>query len=109
MGAAHEIKRRSRRMIVPIVGALFVCYFLVHAFQGDRGVLAWMHLQKQVAIAEQTLAETKAIRTDYESRISLLRSEHFDADMLDERARIMAGLVRPDEFIVIDALAADKR
>ena len=58
-------------MIVPIVGALFVCYFLVHAFQGDRGVLAWMHLQKQVAIAEQTLAETKAIRTDYESRISL--------------------------------------
>jgi len=31
-------------MIVPIVGALFVCYFLVHSFQGDRGVLAWMHL-----------------------------------------------------------------
>lgn len=96
-------------MIVPIVGALFVCYFLVHSFQGDRGVLAWMHLQKQVAVAEQTLSETKTVRTDFDRRISLLRSEQLDADMLDERARIMAGLVRPDEFIVIDTEAAQNR
>lgn len=96
-------------MIVPIVGALFVCYFLVHSFQGDRGVLAWMHLQKQVTVAEQTVGETRSVRTEYEQRISLLRSEQLDADMLDERARIMAGLVRPDEFIVIDAEAAEKR
>ena len=106
MGATHEIKRRSRRMIVPIVGALFVCYFLVHAFHGDRGVLAWMHLQKQVSGAEQSLAETKSVRSAYDRRISLLRSEHLDADMLDERARIMAGLVRRDEFIVIETLPA---
>ena len=109
MGAAHEIKRRSRRMIVPIIGALFVCYFLVHAFHGDRGVLAWMHLQKQVEVAEQTLSETKTVRTEYDRRISLLRSEHLDADMLDERARIMAGLVRADEFIVIETPAAEQR
>lgn len=92
-------------MIVPIVGALFVCYFLVHAFHGDRGILAWMHLQKQVTVAEQTLEQTKAVRTQYDSRIALLRSEQLDADMLDERARIMTGLVRPDEFIVIDTEA----
>ena len=105
MGAVLEIKRRSRRMIVPIVGALFVCYFLVHAFHGDRGVIAWMHLQKQVAAAEQTIAATRHVREDYERRISLLKSEHLDADMLDERARIMAGLVRPDEIILVDAQA----
>jgi len=109
MGAVHEIKRRSRRMIVPIVGALFVCYFLVHAFHGDRGVLVWMHLQKQVAVAEQTLSETKSVRTEYERRTSLLRSAHLDRDMLDERARIMAGLVRPDEFIIIDAPISEER
>ena len=96
-------------MIVPIVGALFVCYFLVHAFHGDRGVLAWMHLQKQVSVAEQTLSQTRTVRTGYDRRISLLRSEHLDADMLDERARIMAGLVRPDEFIVLDTEAAQDR
>jgi cell division protein FtsB len=109
MGEVHKIKRRSRRMIVPIVGALFVCYFLVHAFHGDRGILAWMHLQKQVAVAELTLAETNSVRMEYDRRIFLLRSEHLDADMLDERARIMAGLVRPDEFIVIDTMETNAR
>lgn len=109
MGATLEIKRRSRRMIVPIVGALFVCYFLVHSFHGDRGVLAWMHLQKQVTVAEKTLGETSSVRKEYDRRISLLRSEQLDADMLDERARIMAGLVRPDEFIVIDTQAVQDR
>lgn len=96
-------------MIVPIIGALFVCYFLVHAFHGDRGILAWMHLQKQVDVAEQTLAETKSVRMEYDRRISLLRSDHLDADMLDERARIMAGLVRPDEYIVVDTPVAGSR
>jgi cell division protein FtsB len=105
MGAVLEIQSRSRRMSVPIVGALFVCYFLVHAFHGDRGGIAWMHLQKQVSAAEKTLAATRHVREDYERRISLLKSEHLDADMLDERARIMAGLVRPDEIILVDAQA----
>ena len=91
-------------MIVPIIGAIFVCYFLVHAFHGDRGIIAWMHLQKQVSAAEQTLAETRAVRVEYERRISLLQTEQLDPDMLDERARIMAGLVRPDEFIIVDDL-----
>lgn len=89
-------------MIVPILGALFVCYFLIHAFHGDRGLIAWMHLQKEVAAAEETLAETHAVKRGMEKRIALLRSAHLDPDMLDERARLMAGLVRPDEIILID-------
>lgn len=89
-------------MIVPIFGALFVCYFLVHAFHGDRGLIAWMHLQKEVAVAEQTLSETQHIKTGMEKRIALLRTGQLDADMLDERSRLMSGLVRPDEIILID-------
>jgi cell division protein FtsB len=104
MGTAHEIKRRSRRMIVPIIGAMFVAYFLIHAFHGDRGIIAWMHLQKQVSAAEQTLSEMRSVRIKYERRISLLQTEQLDPDMLDERARVMAGLVRPDEYIIVDEL-----
>jgi cell division protein FtsB len=103
MGIAHEIKRRSRRMIVPIIGAIFVAYFLVHAFHGDRGIIAWMHLQKQVSAAKQTLVEIRSVRVKYERRISLLQTEQLDPDMLDERARVMAGLVRSDEYIIVDA------
>ena len=87
-------------MMVPILGALFVCYFIAHAFQGDRGIIAWVHLQKEVAEAERTLSETRAVRGAMEKRIALLRSAHLDPDMLDERARIMTGLIRPDEIIL---------
>ncbi|MEE2997471.1 MAG: septum formation initiator family protein [Pseudomonadota bacterium] len=88
-----------------MIGALFVSYFLIHAFHGDRGIIAWMHVQKQVSAAEDTLKSTRAVRRDYERRISLLRSEQLDADMLDERARLMAGLVHPDEYIIVGAKA----
>lgn len=101
MGATLEIKRRWRRMIVPIIGALFVSYFIAHSFQGDRGIIAWMHLQKEVAEAERTLGETRGAREAMEKRIALLRSAHLDPDMLDERARLMTGLVRPDEVILV--------
>ena len=100
MGSIHEIKRRSRRMLVPIVGALFVSYFIVHAFHGERGIIAWMHLQNQVFSAKQTLMSTKTTRNNYQRRISLLKSDRLNADMLDERARIMAGMVGPDEYII---------
>ena len=96
-------------MFVPILGALFVSYFLVHAVQGNRGVLAWIHLQKQVTLAEHTMNETKSVLIGYERWISLLRSEQLDADMLDERARIMAGLMHPSEFIVVDSEAVENR
>ena len=89
-------------MIVPILGALFVCYFVVHAVYGDRGIIAWKHLQNEVVSAERTLADIRAVRTGMERRIALLRSAHLDPDMLDERARLMTGLVRPDEIILIE-------
>ncbi len=105
MGVLREIKRRSRRMLVQIVGAMFVCYFLVHSFHGDRGIIAWMHLQKQVAVAEKTLSETRAVRQNLDKQIKLLKinpdTGNLDMDMLDERSRLMTGLIRPKEFIIL--------
>ena len=105
MGVLREIKRRSRRMLVLIVGAMFVCYFLVHSFHGDRGIIAWMQLQKQVAVAEKTLSETRAVRQNLDKQIKLLKinpdTGNLDMDMLDERSRLMTGLIRPKEFIIL--------
>ncbi len=105
MNAVREIKRRSRSMLVQIAGALFVCYFLVHSFHGDRGIIAWMHLQKQVAVAEKTLSETRLVREDLEKKIKLLKinpdTGNLDMDMLDERSRLMTGLIKPDEFVIL--------
>ena len=88
-------------MLVPIMGSLFFTYFLVHSFHGERGIIAWLHLQKQVSLAEQTLSGLHDSLDDYDRRINLLRVDQLDGDMLDERARVMAGLVQAGEFIIV--------
>ena len=109
MDIAREVRRRARRMTVPILGAVFVCYFAVHAIHGDRGVITLMQLRKQAEAAEAELAGVRAERAELERKIALLRSEGIDPDMLDERARIMTGLAFPGDLILTEDGGAPAR
>ena len=84
----------------PTLGALIVGYFTLNAFQGDRGILAWVQLHQNVVRAEAIHGKTSAERQRLEHRTSLLKPGNLDPDLLDERARIMAGLGRPDELVI---------
>ncbi len=100
MSLIREIRRRGRFVVGPTLGALIVGYFILHAFQGDRGIFAWFQLRQQVAHAESIVAVTAAERGRLEHRTGLLKTDNLDPDLLDERARIMAGLGRSDEFVI---------
>ena len=101
MSLFREIRRRARHVYGPVLGIGLFAYFTAHAFQGDRGILAWVQLKKQVAEAEETLVRTSAQRAAMEHRISLLRRSHLDPDMLEERARAMTGLGYPDDVVIL--------
>lgn len=103
MSLVVELRRRGRHVIGPTFGALVVGYFLFHAVQGDRGILAWAELKQEVAQAEQTLDRLTKARSKLDSRVKLLRSGSLDRDLLDERARIVSGLANPDEIVIFDA------
>ena len=100
MSLVREIRRRARDVIGPTLGALLVGYFIYHSVQGDRGILAWIHMKLQVAQAEASFVGLHAVRTEFEKRVDRLRSDQLDPDLLDERARVMTGLVRPDEYVI---------
>ena len=100
MSVVLEIRRRGRHVAGSILGALLFAYFLLHAIQGDRGLLAWLQLRQQVAVAEAALSVSEATRTSWEDRIDLLGKGQIDPDMLDERARIVTGFARPDEIVI---------
>lgn len=102
MSLVREVRRRARRHAVPTVGAMLVAYFLVNLVQGDRGFRAWVQLQGEIASAEATLAETAARREAFEARTARLRGPDIDADLLDERARVMSGLAHPDDLVILD-------
>lgn len=98
-----EIRRRGRHVAGSILGALLFAYFLFHAVQGDRGLLAWVQVRQQIVEAEAQLAGMEAARGQWDGRVSLLRSSGLDRDMLDERARLVTGLAREDELVILNA------
>ena len=100
MSLIFELRRRARHIVGPTLGALLVLYFAVHAFEGDRGALAWMQLHQKNSDAANVLFKTVAKRQELEMRVSQLRTGSLDPDLLDERARIMAGLVHSSDLII---------
>ncbi|MFN4281924.1 MAG: FtsB family cell division protein [Alphaproteobacteria bacterium] len=80
-------------------------YFAYHSVQGDRGLIAWMHLSQQTEIAEANFEKVARERLALERRTNLLRPDHLDPDMLDERVRSSLGLLLPNEIVIMDGPA----
>jgi cell division protein FtsB len=91
---------RPRQILVPIIFAMMFGYFGYHLVNGDRGLLAMAHLQREVLIADQNLAEAEASRKIWERRVAALRNQSLDPDMLDERARVLLNFAHKEDIIV---------
>jgi cell division protein FtsB len=102
MAISDEIKRRAKDVIGPVLGFCVVGYFAYHSIEGDRGLVAYLRLTEQIQLARSQLAEVAAERKALEQRVGLLRPNQLDPDMLDERARLLLNLARPDEIVIPD-------
>jgi cell division protein FtsB len=101
MSILYEYKKRARQLVGPILLACLISYFVYHTVHGDRGILTWVRLSQQIADAEATLKEEQTRHDALEHQVIRLRPDSLDPDLLEERARIMADMVRPDDVIVI--------
>lgn len=101
MGVVRELRKRLWQIAVPVFGACVSGYFVYHAIQGERGLAAWLALEKQIATAEATLERLATERAVLERRVALLSPGTLDADMLDERARHMLNFAHPDELVIL--------
>jgi len=100
MKVLSEIRLRSRYIFGPILGASLFFYFFYHAIQGDRGIIAFWQLTKQLAQAEYVLKRVSDDEISVQHRVRLLNPNTLNRDMLDERARLMLGYSRPGEVII---------
>ena len=62
MSVVLEIRRRGRQIAGSILGALIFLYFVLHAIQGDRGLLAWLQIRQQISIANSELVISESKR-----------------------------------------------
>ena len=100
------VTHRRRRTILTALAlytlaALFIGYFAVNAFTGNHGLRAAQDLEQQMAEMKGELSRLKAERLVWEHRVSLLRPDRIDPDMLDERVRAMLDYVDPREIVLL--------
>jgi cell division protein FtsB len=102
MSILREIRRRARLIVGPVLGISLCGYFAYHMVEGERGLAAWLRLSQELRQAKATLASAEAERATLERRVNLLRPEHMDRDMLDERARSQLNMAAPNEIVIFD-------
>ena len=83
------------------MAAAMVVYFGVNAYTGKYGLNARQELDQEIIALTSELARLKQERADGEQRVSLLRSDRVDPDMLDERARYQLDYANPRDLIRI--------
>lgn len=93
---------RIRAAAVPLACMGLIGYFAYNLYVGERGLDARGHLESRIATLEGELQGLKAVRAKLERNVSLLRAEHLDPDMLDERARAILNFSDPDDIVIVE-------
>jgi cell division protein FtsB len=100
------VTHRRRRSILTafalyILAAAFIGYFAVNAFTGNHGLRAQHDLEQQMTSIKDELDALKSERAEWEQRISLLRPDRIDPDMLEERGRALLDYVDPRDVTLL--------
>ena len=98
-------RKRLRSVLTALalytIAALLIGYFGVNAYTGNHGLKARQDLVVQMDELTRELQKVKAERAQWDRRISLLKSESLDPDMLDERSRALLNWVDPRDVTMM--------
>ncbi|HVV40779.1 MAG TPA: septum formation initiator family protein [Nitrobacter sp.] len=83
------------------MAAMAVGYFGVNAYTGKYGLNARQELDQEIIALTSELARLKKERAEGEQRVSLLRADGIDPDMLDERIRYQLDYVNPRDLVLV--------
>ena len=96
----HQFKRRLRPLSLQLLGACLAGYFVYHAVEGERGLLAWLQVHHELVGAKESLEAGLLVRQALERRVAQMTSSSLDPDLLDERARAMLNFSDPNDMVI---------
>ncbi len=89
-----------RKAWVPVLIFLIMGYMVYHMIEGDRGWLAYLRLNREIARLSLQLDELRSREQVLQRRVGLLRPDNLDPDLLEERARDVLGLMKRNEIVI---------
>lgn len=97
----YEPRRRGvAGGIFAIVVIALTSYLTFAALQGEHGLFSLFRVQSDEGSLREELAALKTERAAIQNKTLRLSSESLDLDLLDEQARKVLTLGRPDEIMV---------
>lgn len=81
------------------MAAAMIGYFGTNAYTGKYGLTARQELDQEIIALTSELVRLKKERAEGEQRVSLLRSDRVDPDMLDERVRYQLDFAHPADLV----------
>jgi cell division protein FtsB len=99
MVSRNRLKSVLTGLALYAMAAAIVGYFGVNAYTGKYGLNARQELDQEIVALTSELVRLKQERAEGERRVSLLRSDRVDPDMLDERARYQLDYANPRDLV----------
>ncbi|WP_417668623.1 FtsB family cell division protein [Roseibium sp.] len=97
----HRKQSVLRRLVIPAAALSALAYFGFHALNGELGLVGRARIEHQVRDLEAQLGNLIAERQHLHARVSLLRSESLNPDMVDERARLNLNLAHVNDLTIM--------
>jgi cell division protein FtsB len=98
------VRTRLRAILYPILlyvlSGVAASYFIWTAVNGERGLKTKADYKIQIAALRDQLDQLKADRALWEHRITLMRSEAVDRDLLEEQIRQKLDYTDPRDLVV---------
>ncbi len=99
MVSRNRLKSVLTGLALYAMAAAIVGYFGVNAYTGKYGLNARQELDQEIVALTSELVRLKQERAEGERRVSLLRSDRVDPDMLDERTRYQLDYANPHDLV----------
>ncbi len=99
MVSRTRLKSLLTGVVLYTMAAAMIGYFGVNAYTGKYGLNARQELDQEIIALTSELVRLKKERAEGEQRVSLLRSERVDPDMLDERVRFQLDFAHPRDLV----------
>jgi len=87
-------------VVFAVVVIALMSYLTFAALQGEHGLFRLFRIEAQETRLEAELAGLRAERAAIENKTRRLSTDTLDLDLLDEQARRVLGLGRPDEILI---------
>jgi len=90
------------------MGIALTAYFFYNLVEGEHGLLRWLSVTREIRAENANLEADRAQREALDLKISDLKPDHLDPDLLDERVRATLNLVARDEIVIMQPMTSQE-